>query len=359
MSRSTMSCLRCFFSPTSTLTGRRMFASTPINAVLRCQETYDMPKPEIDKSGRPRRREATIDVSEGDFRSSPFRRGSRNNTSESQYARHDGRDDSRSTKNAGFERGGGSRPFVKKGGFGLKNPTDGVQEETSRPRNFERAGYGRGEGFDRRASGSRENFVGSDYKRDGVARASYGRGGFGWKESDGREFHARNRAEVHKQDHEQEPGTSRSYRTKEMEGRRYDNGRLLPLPNKPDRSSASHWTPGRSGTRSFHGQDTHNEAISQIAPDEPWAPVKKLTFQAMAGLRALHANDPETFDRHALSQRYGISYDAVTRILRSGYQHRKGQETGEKIQGTKWDMNPGTSRLSPVPAINKAFGKGQ
>ena len=98
--------------------------------------------------------------------------------------------------------------------------------------------------------------------------------------------------------------------------------------------------------------------LSTETPTRPWEPAKKLTFQAMAGLRALHANDPAKFDRDALSERYGISYDAVTRILRSQYQDRKGAESGEKIQGTKWDMNPATSRLSPVPAVKRAFGAG-
>lgn len=88
-----------------------------------------------------------------------------------------------------------------------------------------------------------------------------------------------------------------------------------------------------------------------------WQPTKKLTYQAMAGLRSLHAHDPVTFSKETLSQRYGISYDAVKRIIRSRYQDKKGGGKEEKIQGTKWDLNPGTSRLSPVPAVARAFGQ--
>lgn len=75
----------------------------------------------------------------------------------------------------------------------------------------------------------------------------------------------------------------------------------------------------------------------------------------MAGLRALHANDPKTFDRNALSERFGISYEAVNRILRSKYQDHKGGTASEKLQGTKWDMDARSSRTSPVPAVKRAF----
>lgn len=89
----------------------------------------------------------------------------------------------------------------------------------------------------------------------------------------------------------------------------------------------------------------------------PWRPAKKLTYQAMAGLRALHANDPKTFSKDALSERFGISYEAVNRILRSKYQDKKGGGVAEKLQGTKWDLDPRTSSTSPVPAVKRAFAQ--
>lgn len=91
----------------------------------------------------------------------------------------------------------------------------------------------------------------------------------------------------------------------------------------------------------------------------PWRPAKKLTYQAMAGLRVLHANDPKTFDKDALSERFGISYEAVSRILKSNYQDRKAGDVGAKIQGTKWDLDARSSATSPVPAVNRAFGVGR
>ena len=92
---------------------------------------------------------------------------------------------------------------------------------------------------------------------------------------------------------------------------------------------------------------------------QPWRPAKKLTYQAMAGLRALHANDPKTFDKDALSQRFGISYEAVNRILRSKYQDRRAGDVGDSIQGTKWDLDARSSVDSPVPAVQRAFARAQ
>ena len=368
MARPISNCLRCLFSHTPSISGRRMFASTPINAVLRCQETYDMPKPEIDRSGRPRRREATIDVSEGDFRNSPFRRSSRDgNTSGYRFGRTDREDGLRYGNNTGFERSGGSGKFGKKGGsgtkvgFGMKKPNGGFGEVSKSTESVR--DYGRGVNFDRRpsgsgsGSGSGERFERTASGRDNFQRAQPGV--FEDRRSASREGYVRSGGEDGRKDFQGRSGSGGPSGMSDEGSRRFDNGRLGREPNKLDRSSGSHWTAGRPDHRSMHGGGMPRNATSQPEPNEPWAPVKKLTFQAMAGLRALHTNDPETFNREALALRYGISYDAVTRILRSDYQDRKAQATGEKIQGTKWDMNPGTSRLSPVRAINRAFGKGQ
>jgi hypothetical protein len=360
MARPTVNCLRCLFSHTPNLSGRRMFASTPVNAVLRCQETYTMTKPEIDRSGRPRRREATIDISEGDFRNSPFRRDSRDsNTSGSRFGRTERDEGLRYANNTGFERSGGSGKFGKKGGsgskagFGMMRPNGSIGE-VSKSTELAREDYGRKGNFTNRPSGSGERFEKTGSGRDNFQRAQSG----GFEEGRfGSRGDMRNRGEDGRMDYNGGSGSGEPSRMRDEGSRRFENGRLGREPNKLDRSSGQHWTAGRPDHRSMHGGGITRHGTLQAEPDEPWAPTKKLTFQAMAGLRALHTNDPETFNREALSQRYGISYDAVTRILRSGFQDRKGQEMGEKIQGTKWDMNPGSSRLSPVRAINRAFGK--
>jgi hypothetical protein len=134
--------------------------------------------------------------------------------------------------------------------------------------------------------------------------------------------------------------------------------------------------------------------------NRPWQPTKKLTLPAMAGLRALHSADPLTFSREVLSRRFGISFEAVSRILRSRFaettlesgsgsrdqtltqkqhpQHgirlgtaattgpgaRAGAGAGAgadeiaepSLKGTKWDMTPESGKgISPVPAIQRAL----
>jgi hypothetical protein len=135
-----------------------------------------------------------------------------------------------------------------------------------------------------------------------------------------------------------------------------------------------------------------------ITGKRPWEPTKKLTLPAMAGLRALHSADPVTFSRQVLSRRFGISYEAVSRILRSRFaettlesgspdqaqaqrQHQqhaarpsavvatgpgamsaRGAGAGAEedaqpsLKGTKWDMTPQSGEgISPAPAIQRAF----
>lgn len=144
--------------------------------------------------------------------------------------------------------------------------------------------------------------------------------------------------------------------------------------------------------------------IIHITGRRPWEPTKKLTLPAMAGLRALHSADPVRFSRQVLSRRFGISYEAVSRILRSRFAEntlesgspdqaqaqslhqqqqlaarssaagaagpawgrgvRAGDEEGAggepSLKGTKWDTTPATGEgISPVPAIQRVFGRRQ
>jgi hypothetical protein len=111
------------------------------------------------------------------------------------------------------------------------------------------------------------------------------------------------------------------------------------------------------------------------APDQHWKPTKKLTYSAMAGLRELHATDPERYTRQYLAVKFGISFEAVCRILKSSWREsgvkRVKQDPGfvasgtapreeKSLAGTKWDVRPETSlEHSPVHAIRQASGRGQ
>lgn len=98
-----------------------------------------------------------------------------------------------------------------------------------------------------------------------------------------------------------------------------------------------------------------------------WRPNKKLTYSAMAGVRALHDSDPVKYDRKYLAKHFGISYEGVTRILKSRWRDKAGTAPSEpvpagikaieekSISGTKWDRRPETSpKLSVLHALRQS-----
>ncbi|WWC57712.1 uncharacterized protein I303_100246 [Kwoniella dejecticola CBS 10117] len=136
--------------------------------------------------------------------------------------------------------------------------------------------------------------------------------------------------------------------------------------------------PSELNTRSAIATKAEGEAEMVLAtdtkspktPSERWAPTKKLTYSAMAGLKTLHSMDPDKFSREVLSKKFGISREAVTRILKSKYRDSKKSsdiegnqvipegEGSSNLKGTKWDRDPGSSEVvSPVPAILRAYGR--
>ena len=50
-----------------------------------------------------------------------------------------------------------------------------------------------------------------------------------------------------------------------------------------------------------------------------WNPLKKLSPEAMEGVRALHAKDPVEFSTPKLAERFEISPEAIRRILKSSW----------------------------------------
>lgn len=60
----------------------------------------------------------------------------------------------------------------------------------------------------------------------------------------------------------------------------------------------------------------HHKTIKQQFPDG-WSPPRKLSRDAMDGLRSLHAANPELFTTPVLAEKFRISPEAVRRILKS------------------------------------------
>ncbi|TYJ57502.1 hypothetical protein B9479_001819 [Cryptococcus floricola] len=131
------------------------------------------------------------------------------------------------------------------------------------------------------------------------------------------------------------------------------------------RPSRSHTPPEARPLRSYPHQPPPTPEPPLVRQGS-WQPTKKLTYSAMAGLRALHQFDSERFSKAALSKKFGVSHEAVTRILKSKFRDDKsagglegidalqhglafGQEEAmggldkPSLKGTKWDRDPGTS----------------
>ena len=62
--------------------------------------------------------------------------------------------------------------------------------------------------------------------------------------------------------------------------------------------------------------------IQQATSEHPesWSPKRKLSREAIEGVRLLHAKDPAHFSVKALSERFGVSVEGMRRILHSSWQ---------------------------------------
>jgi hypothetical protein len=68
----------------------------------------------------------------------------------------------------------------------------------------------------------------------------------------------------------------------------------------------------------------HRLAIKEAFP-QGWSPPRKLSREAMDGLRAIHMYDKNTFSTPVLAEKFKISPEAVRRILRSKWEPSREQ----------------------------------
>jgi hypothetical protein len=62
---------------------------------------------------------------------------------------------------------------------------------------------------------------------------------------------------------------------------------------------------------------TQKAALEKKFGDEGWNPRKKLSPDAMDGIRALHDDDPERWSTPVLAEHFKVSAEAIRRILKS------------------------------------------
>lgn len=94
-------------------------------------------------------------------------------------------------------------------------------------------------------------------------------------------------------------------------------------------TSRDEWTPPERE----HWQ-IDKEALSKKFPDG-WNPRKRLSPDAITGIRALHAQMPERYDTQALSQEFGVTAEAIRRILKSKWSPSPEEETDRQRRWLK------------------------
>jgi len=100
----------------------------------------------------------------------------------------------------------------------------------------------------------------------------------------------------------------------------------------------------------------HRDAMKKAFPDG-WNPPRKISREAMEGLRTLHAHDPGTYTTPVLAEKFKISPEAVRRILKSRWEPsgERRKELLEREQQVKLERNIETRRRE-WEAAKKALG---
>ncbi|KAH7061211.1 hypothetical protein B0J12DRAFT_553139, partial [Macrophomina phaseolina] len=65
------------------------------------------------------------------------------------------------------------------------------------------------------------------------------------------------------------------------------------------------------------------EALKEKFGKEGWQPRKKLSPDAMDGIRQLHASDPDTYTTPVLANEFKVSPEAIRRILKSKWRPKE------------------------------------
>jgi hypothetical protein len=72
------------------------------------------------------------------------------------------------------------------------------------------------------------------------------------------------------------------------------------------------------------------EALEKKFGDEGWNPRKKLSPDAMDGIRALHEQDPERWSTPVLAEHFKVSPEAIRRILKSKWKPKDEEEAQKR-----------------------------
>ncbi|MCJ1227173.1 Required for respiratory growth protein 9 mitochondrial [Toensbergia leucococca] len=97
-------------------------------------------------------------------------------------------------------------------------------------------------------------------------------------------------------------------------------------------SSATHET--RAGKLPREPWQIQKKALTEKFGSQGWSPRKRLSPDALEGIRTLHAQFPDKYTTPVLAEQFQVSPEAVRRILKSKW---KPNETEEESRRRRWD----------------------
>ncbi|KAI4135579.1 MAG: hypothetical protein LQ347_000548 [Umbilicaria vellea] len=90
----------------------------------------------------------------------------------------------------------------------------------------------------------------------------------------------------------------------------------------------------RDGKREREVWQTQKSALAQKFGDQGWAPRKRLSPDALDGIRVLHAQYPDKYTTPVLADQFKVSPEAVRRILKSKWRPSEEEEADRR---RRWD----------------------
>ena len=93
---------------------------------------------------------------------------------------------------------------------------------------------------------------------------------------------------------------------------------------------------GKDGMSNFAREpwQVQKQALSEKFGSTGWAPRKRLSPDALEGIRALHTQYPETYTTPLLAQQFQVSPEAIRRILKGKWRPTE-EEEGDRLR--RWD----------------------
>ncbi|PLN78827.1 hypothetical protein BDW42DRAFT_187161 [Aspergillus taichungensis] len=150
----------------------------------------------------------------------------------------------------------------------------------------------------------------------------------------------------------------------------HDRRRRQPGVSSRDRTPPSRDTrAGRPPQRKREGWQVQKDALKSKFR-EGWSPQKKLSPDALDGIRQLHAVAPDRFTTPVLAEQFKVSPEAIRRILKSKWRP-SGEEAEDRRQ--RWDrrheriwghmaelgLRPHTKSATPYTGSQTLYGPGK